>query len=415
MRACPMPSGAGWCGPWPNRPTPGPAGTRWIRDWRKGGFDALKPPARQTDPRTPASVLALAEDLRREKPDRTAAHIAELISLSQGWSPSERTIQRHLARVGLPRRTRHSAPAVAFGRFEAARPNELWVGDALHGPKLAARTAILFAFLDDHSRAVPGWRWVFAEDTLRAEAALRWGIGSRGLPEAVYLDNGSPFVSAQLHRALAVLGVRLIHSRPHRPEGRGKIERFFRTVRDQFLVEVDEDITTLQELNEAFGAWVETVYHRRVHSETGQTPLERFGAGGVVRIPTPAELAEAFRWSETRTVTKTATVSLFSNLYEVDAALVGRKVELVFDPFDLTELSVRFAGRDMGTAVPVRIGRHVHPQAKAEPETEAPTATGISYLRLIRARQEGDWSARISYAGLGPANTDQTDDEENHR
>jgi len=384
---------------------------RWIRDWRRGGFEALKPPARTPDPRTPASVLSLAADLRRENPARTAAHIRELIAVAQGWAPSERTIQRHLTRVGLPRRTGSATQAVVFGRFEATRPNELWVGDALHGPKITGKTAILFAFLDDHSRLLPGYRWVTAEDTLRAEAALRWGIASRGIPDAVYLDNGSPFVSAQLARALAVLGVRLIHSRPGRPEGRGKIERFFRTVRDQFLVEVrSEEVTSMQELNEAFSAWVESVYHRRVHSETGQAPLHRFGAGGPPRIPTPAELHEAFLWSETRMVTKTATVSLFSNLYEVDAALVGRRVELVFDPFDLTDIEVRFAHRPMGKAVPVRIGRHSHPQARPE-DSPAPPPTGISYLRLVQARQEADWEARISYAGLGPATTndDETD------
>ena len=397
---------------------------RWIRDWRAGGFEALKPPARQTDPRTPVSVLGLAEDLRRENPARTAAHIAELIRVAQGWAPSARTIQRHLARLGLPRRTDNEAQAVVFGRFEATRPNELWVGDALHGPRIGSKNAILFGFLDDHSRLLAGYRWVTTEDTLRAEAALRWGIASRGVPDACYLDNGSPFVSGQLHRALAVLGVRLIHSRPGRPEGRGKIERFFRTVRDQFLVEVDpSEISSMQVLNEAFAAWVETVYHRRVHSETTQAPLERFGAGGPPRIPTPAELHEAFLWSEARMVTKTATVSLHSNLYEVDAALVGRRVELVFDPFDLTDIEVRFGHRPMGKAVPVRIGRHSHPQARPE-EAPAPP-TGIEYLRLIAARQEADWDARISYAGLGRVehnnhdidknNDNDNDDEEENR
>lgn len=189
-----------------------------------------------------------------------------------------------------------------------------------------------------------------------------------------------------------------------------------RTVRDQFLVEVDPaELTSLQELNEAFAAWVETVYHRRVHSETAQTPLERFGAGGPPRIPSPGELHEAFLWSETRMVTKTATVSLFSNLYEVDAALVGRRVELVFDPFDLTDIDVRFGHRPMGKAVPVRIGRHSHPQARPE-ETPAPP-TGIEYLRLIAARQEADWDARITYAGLGsdPNQNNTSDDDRDGR
>src|SRR6185437_6136240 len=225
----------------------------------------------------------------------------------------ERTIQRYFRRVGLTRKALAGNRGV-FGRFEAARPNELWVGDALHGPVIARHKAILFAFLDDHSRLAPGWRWGTAEDTLRAEAALRRGLVSRGVPDAVYVDNGSPFVSAQLLRACASLRVRLIHSRPGRPEGRGKIERFFRTVRDQFLIEVAHSgIDDVAGLNQAFGAWVETVYHRTVHSETGLTPLERFNtATAGVRYPSPAELHEAFLWSEHRTVTKTATVSLFS-------------------------------------------------------------------------------------------------------
>ncbi|MGH8986902.1 MAG: DDE-type integrase/transposase/recombinase, partial [Acidimicrobiia bacterium] len=238
--------------------------------------------------------------------------------------------------------------------------------------------AILFAFLDDHARLLTGYRWVTAEDTLRAEAALRSGLASRGVPGAVYLDDGSPFVSAQLLRACASLGIRLIHSRPGRPEGRGKIERFFRTVRDQFLVDVGHtDIDGVGRLNQLFAAWVETVYHRAMHSETHQTPLERF-ATGTPRYPTAEQLHEAFLWSETGTVTKTATVSLFANTYEVDAALVGRKVELVFDPFDLTRIEVRWNARPMGTAVPVVIGRHAHPAARPEPGAEPPpAATGI--------------------------------------
>jgi putative transposase len=129
------------------------------------------------------------------------------------------------------------------------------------------------------------------------------------------------------------LGIRLIHSRPGRPEGRGKIERAFRTVRDQFLIEAGHaQIDDVVRLNQLFAAWVETIYHRATHSETGMTPLERFNSGGTVRYASAEQLHEAFLWSETRTVTKTATVSLFSNSYEVDATLVGRKIELVFDP-----------------------------------------------------------------------------------
>jgi putative transposase len=377
---------------------------QWIRAWRAGGFEALKPKARALSPKVPEEVLHLAEALKREDPARTAAHIAELLAVSVGWAPNERTIQRHFRRIGLTRQALAGDRRV-FGRFEATAANELWVGDALHGPIVGSHKVILFAFLDDHSRLVPGWRWGTAEDTLRAEAALRRGLQTRGVPDAVYVDNGSPFVSAQLLRACASLRVRLIHSRPRRPEGRGKIERFFRTVRDQFLVEIaHSNVDDVAHLNALFSAWLETVYHRNVHSETGQSPLERFTAGaGAIRYPSADELHEAFLWSEQRSVTKTATVSLHSNLYEVDPALVGRKVELVFDPFDLTRIEVRWAGRPMGIAVPHHIGRHAHPAARPEPGvSEPPPATGIDYLRLIEARADAELERRISYAAIGP-------------
>jgi putative transposase len=172
-----------------------------------------------------------------------------------------------------------------------------------------------------------------------------------------------------------------------------------RTVRDQFLVEIDDGID-LAELNRLFSAWLEVVYHRRVHSETEQTPLARFHAAGAPPLPTPALLREAFLWSVERTVTKTATVSLHSNQYEVDAALVGRKVELVFDPFDLTRIEVRYQHRPFGLAVPLVIGRHTHPQARRElPPPPAPT--GIDYLKLLADKRDAEIPGHpIDFASL---------------
>ena len=254
--------------------------------YRTGGFDALVPAARHSDPRTPAGILELAESLRIRELARTAAQIARIITEDRGWSPSARTIQRHLARAGLPWRGAE-APQV-FGRFEATRPNELWTGDALHGPVIEGRKTYLFAFIDDNSRTLVGYRWGWAEDTLRMEAALRSAMAARGVPESIYVDNGSSFVSHQLLRVCATLGIVLVHSRPGKPQGRGKIERAFRTVREQFLVELAHTkVEGIDELNRLFAAWVESVYHRMVHSETGQTPLERFLAAGAPSRPVP--------------------------------------------------------------------------------------------------------------------------------
>ena len=143
---------------------------------------------------------------------------------SAGWSPAERTLQRHFVRLELLTRP-DGGPPPAFGRFEAARPNELWTGDALHGPVIGGRKTYLFAFIDDHSRLITGHRFGHAEDTVRLAAALRPALASRGVPERIYVDNGSAFVDAWLLRACAVLGVKLTHSTPGRPQGRGKIER----------------------------------------------------------------------------------------------------------------------------------------------------------------------------------------------
>jgi putative transposase len=376
---------------------------RWIRAWRAGGFDALMPPVRIVEPRTDAEVLALAEALKRELPARTAAQVRQVMLAAGQPAPSERTIQRHYARLGLNTRP-DGSPARAYGRFEASRPGELWTGDALHGPVVAGRKAFLLAFIDDYSRALVGYRWGHAEDVLRLEAALRAGLAARGVPDAILVDRGSAFVSGQLARSCAVLGIRLIHAAPRAATTKGKIERFFRTVRGAFLVELQvRPPADLAALNRLFSAWVEVVYHRRVHGETKQTPLARLGEGDPPVLPTPALLRDAFMWSQKRTVTKTATVSLHGNQYEVDAALVGQVCEMVFDPFDLERIEVRFQGRSIGPAIPVKIGRRVHPQARADAKPP-PASTGIDYLRLVAERHDAELAGRaIDFAALGEA------------
>jgi len=248
-------------------------------------------------------------------------------------------------------------------------------------------------------------------------------------PASVYVDNGSAFVDAWLLRACAKLGVRLVHSAPHRPQGRGKIERFFRTVREQFLVEIVDTTaeelaatdldhrTALLDLNRLFTAWVETEYHRRPHTETEQTPLQRWETGWnrlgrPPAMPTSADLTEAFLWSEHRTVTRTATVSLHGNTFEVDAALIGRRVELVFSPFDLENIDVRYRDSSYGRAVPHIITRHVHPKARPEtPDPPPAPATGIDYLALTAATHHEQIRAdhRIGYTALFARTTEGAD------
>lgn len=401
---------------------------RWIRRYRAGGFEALVPSVRQPGTRIDTEVLELAVALKRENPDRTAAQVVRILRASNGYSPSETTVLRLFHRHELMSTPAGETTAV-FGRFEAAHPNERWVGDALHGPRIGGRKAYLFAFLDDHSRLAVGYRFGFSEDTVRLAAALEPALAARGVPSAVYVDNGSAFVDEWLLRACAKLGIRLIHSTPHRPQGRGKIERFFRTVRDQFLVEVADTSAAelaaqqhtpaeaLFTLNSQFTAWCESVYHHRVHSETGHTPITRWNDGwdslghGPATVSAQA-LTEAFLWSAQRTVTKTATVAMQGNTYQVESALVGRKVELVFSPFNLERIEIRYRDRSYGLAVPFRITRHAHPKARPEtPEPPPARATGISYLDLVSAAHHAHLAAdaRIGFHALYPAAEPPTD------
>lgn len=393
----------------------------WIREWRRGGYEALVPSVRQSQPRTPQEVLDLARVLKRENPDRSAAQVRRILAAQHGWAPDERTLQRMFVREALTALARPAdPPAGVFGRFQADRPNELWTGDALHGERVAGRKTYLFAFIDDHSRAVVGHRWGYAEDTVRLGAALRPALAARGVPQSIYVDNGSAFVDSWLLRACARLGIRLVHSTPGRPQGRGKIERFFRTVSEEFVVEIagraggpGKPIADLVELNRLFTAWVETVYHRRVHSETGQEPLTRWLSGAPFAIPTAQDLAEAFKWAEVRRVDKTGLARMHGNRYQVDPGLAGERVELVFDPFDLTRIEVRHNGVDAGTATPFQVARHSHPKARPETPTEDPPPhSGIDYLALLDEEHGRATAAKVNYAALlgSPETADHNDE-----
>ena len=149
-------------------------------------------------------MLALAEALKREKPGRTAAQVRRVLQVTSGWAPSDRTLQRLFERLELNR----PAPGAeeeqrALGRFECARPNEMWTGDTLHGPVIGGKKSYLFAFIDDHSRAVMGARWSHHDDVVRMAAGFRPALQARGVPRSCYLDNGSPFVDAWLLRGCA--------------------------------------------------------------------------------------------------------------------------------------------------------------------------------------------------------------------
>ena len=173
---------------------------RWLRAYLHGGFEALHPAPKARIPRIDLELLELAITLKQEESTRTAVQVSKLVRTALGRSPSARSLQRHFRRLGL-----NSAPGArkVYGRFEAAQPNDRSTGDGLHGSVIAGHKAILFAFIDDHSRTLCGYRWLHinGEATFAMCKALRRGLSSRGIPKDVYVDNGSAFSSRQFERA----------------------------------------------------------------------------------------------------------------------------------------------------------------------------------------------------------------------
>lgn len=368
---------------------------RWIRAWRAGGLEALKPSER-SDAGTVRAYPELAEEaaaLRLELPSRSAAQIASILFHRHRVRVSERTVRAQLRRRGLQREALAAEPKT-FGRYEAARANQRWITDVLVGPWVpypkidTSVRAKLFLIVDDHSRLLVDGMFYAYENARACQDTLRRAVTHRGVPEVLYCDNGAPFKNAWLARTCAILGVRLVHSQPYSPQGRGKQERLNRYIREAFLSEATHTgIDSLEALNDLFVAWAETVANRRVHAETGQAPIDRFETSGPHRQASPERLREAFRWMVTRKVTRTATVPLEGNHYAVDPSLVGRRVELRYVPEDLARIDVFYEGNPAGVATPFVIGRHTH-RAVPQAARPAPTPTGVDYLGMVAAAHE---------------------------
>ena len=379
---------------------------RYLARYRQGGFEALKPQPRADagkPRRIPEVIVEKAIALRQELPTRSANTIIQILkrdpTCPADLTLAARTLRGILHQRGVTRE-KLTGQSKAFRRFERECANALWQGDMLVGPYLPDaerpgkyRRTALFCFVDDYARLVPYGEFFLEESLPRLERVLKVAILRRGLPERLYVDNGKVYVSTQLAAACATLGIRQIHSTPYTPNTRGKVERFFGTVRSQFLPEVESaKVAILEDLNASFQAWVEVIYHRTVHSETGQTPLERFQqslAQITVRQADPRQLREAFLWRDKRTVTRTATLSLQGNRYSVDPLLAGQQVELRFDPFELSEVEVWQNGHFLAQAQVVKLERERHLALdRIPPPTQEAKPEHVDFLAALRAEHQ---------------------------
>ena len=319
----------------------------WIKDYRRGGFDALLPKGRADRGRSRALPQALADALLSLKEEQPHLSIPQLIdtvarSVSDAVTLAPSTVHRLLSRAGLMDKTAEPAGDKDRRRFAFAHPGQLWMSDVMHGPSVGLpgtrtrRKAYLIAFLDDATRVVPYCAFALSENTQAFLPVFKQALLRRGLPQRLFVDNGSNYRSQQLALVCARLGVALIHARPYQPQSKGKQERWFRTVRSQLLPNLSAaDTESLDSLNRRLWAWVESEYHHSPHRGLdGQTPLDRWAMSEQpARLPGPGlDLDALFLFESKRRVQRDRTVSLGGTLFEVDAALVGQTVTLRHDP-----------------------------------------------------------------------------------
>lgn len=319
----------------------------WLRKYRKRGFGALKPkercdggrPRRLDDQTLKTieikckaypyySVQRLYEDLKKQAVlGQPPVHYNTLLRVvkTQGW---------------LSVKARHDVRKA----YEVENVNDLWLCDFMHGPQVRTANrsakAILCAILDDHSRMLVGHAFSASETISSLTLVLKEAFLGYGIPKRLYVDNGPTFSSELLARSCALAGISLIHSKPYDSPSRGKVERFFRTVRERFLSGVQEGIS-IEELNQAFWLWLQEDYHQKLHAGIGERPIDRYNASVTrvhIRRLSKAELDEIFLVRHERVVNNDATISFKGSLYEVPAAYIRQRIEIrhpVDDPQEL--------------------------------------------------------------------------------
>ncbi len=346
-----------------------------------------KPRIDRGNSKLPAAAQAAILAAKRDNPRRSIRQIRQLLeaagTVARG-SLSRSAIHRLLQQHGLSRIHGSASLPEEKRSFVAATVGAIWYGDVMHGPRLPIEGKLaktyLVSLLDDASRLVAHSAFCPGETALDIEGVLKQALLKRGVPIKLVVDNGAAYRAQTLQGICARLGIHLIHCRPYAPEGKGKLERWHRTFRDQFLCELDErHIRNLDDLNARLWAWLEQVYHRTPHAGLGgMTPLARYQQD-LTKIRTlgarAAQLDALFLHRVLRLVRKDGTVSYQGARFEVPFELSGKRVRLVVDAHAQTVIGLENEqGESIGQATPFDALANAHRRRR---QPDAPGAPGV--------------------------------------
>jgi putative transposase len=358
---------------------------KWARCYREQGLEALAPQPRQDRGKSrviPSQLAELIERLRRENPYRPGTALLRELGSD---SISRSTLYRFLKSHGLTTE-RLLVVGPERKKFEAEFANQIWQSDMLFGPYVARpqggkQQAYLYATLDDASRLIPHAEFYDSQGLDCLLDCLRKAVEKRGIPSRLYADNGQVYRSVQLDLIAASLGILVTHTPPYQPQGRGKIERLFRTTREQFLAGLDaKHRLTLPELNERLWNWIDE-YHSRPHEGLGGiTPLLRWQRDieRIRQLPPDSDVRRVFFYRLQRRVRRDSTFLLQKCFYEAPAHLAGEMIEVRFDPQDLSQVEVFHQGKSQGWVRAVDVVINAQLPAKKAAASPRPIATTSS-------------------------------------
>jgi transposase InsO family protein len=320
----------------------------WFYAWKQNGIAGLKDSIRSDcgQSQIPPALRERLVVLKRENPRRSIPRLIKILERTgeaQKGTLTRSSVQRFLAREGISGRQGSSEPPERR-TFRHAEPGDLWMGDVLHGPYVIAdgrvRKSYVIAFIDSATRFVPAAEVRLSESAADHEYALKQAILKHCVPRCLYLDNGAAQTSLSLKLICAELSIRLLHTEAYTPESKGAIERWNRTWRDEIESELPKEPLPLEELQSRVWSWLAVEYNARKHDTTAKAPLEHWLEKANVLRPVPQGLSldEVFLHRERRKVRKDGTVRFRGEFLEVRSTLLGKEVELRFDPFDSTTL-----------------------------------------------------------------------------
>ena len=392
----------------------------WFYAWRRLGLEGLVPKTRvdrgrsRIEPALQEAILAA----KRDNPRRSTRQILRLLQADGrpgAQALSRSALHRLLQQHGLSRLTGSSGQAEERRSFTAEFAGTIWYGDVMHGPRVPVKGQIrktyLVSLFDDASRLVAHSAFCLGETALDIEGVLKQAVLKRGLPNRLIVDNGAAYRSHTLQAVCARLGIALVFCRPYRPEGKGKLERWHRTIRELFLSELDERrITDLSDLNARLWAWLEQVYHRTAHGGlAGLTPLARYQRD-LPRIRAlgakAGQLDAMFHHRIKRFVRKDGTVSYLAHRFEVPYELSGQTVKLVVDPHGERVVGVEDEhGVWLGEAMPLdAIANIKRKRRKPETVTDIARRDGPNLVEIAHAKYYGLTKDGLPNHGSTPDN-----------